>query len=36
MIVLNDQKLHDRKRYHFVIEKRAENEFIGGIGYTVR
>jgi ribosomal-protein-alanine N-acetyltransferase len=35
MIVLNDQKLHDRKRYHFVIEKRTENKFIGGIGYTV-
>ena len=35
MIVLNDQKLPDRKRYHFVIEKRNENEFIGGIGYTV-
>jgi len=35
MTVLNDQKSNDRKRYHFVIEKRTENEFIGGIGYTV-
>ena len=35
MIILNDQKSNDRKRYHFVIEKTAGNEFIGGIGYTV-
>ena len=33
--VLNDQGSNERKFYHFVIENKNTNEFIGGIGYTV-
>jgi ribosomal-protein-alanine N-acetyltransferase len=33
--VLNDQGSNERKFYHFVIENKDSNEFIGGIGYTV-
>jgi len=33
--VINDQGSSERKLYHFVIEIKNINEFIGGIGYTV-
>ncbi|MCL1812106.1 MAG: GNAT family N-acetyltransferase [Treponema sp.] len=33
--VINDQGSNERKLYHFVIESKNTNEFIGGIGYTV-
>src|SRR5215510_9114171 len=33
--VFNDQKSKERKLYHFIIEDKYSNEFIGGIGYTV-
>ena len=33
--VINDQGSSERELYHFVIEIKNTNEFIGGIGYTV-
>ena len=33
--VLNDKESKERKLYHFVIEDKHSNEFIGGIGYTL-
>ena len=35
MRVLDDQGSEQRKLYHFVIEEKTTNEFIGSIGYTV-
>ena len=35
MNVLNDQNSDERKFYHFKIENKITQEFIGGIGYTV-
>jgi ribosomal-protein-alanine N-acetyltransferase len=35
MQVISDQKSEERKFYHFKIENKITNDFIGSIGYTV-